>query len=187
MKAKILKALASATLALSALLAGMIYSYQNSTPPTRPSIAPKALEALLGSKLPDADGQPHGLDTWKGKTLVINFWATWCPPCRAEMPLFTQMHEAYKEHNVQFVGIAIDQADKVQAFRKELPISYPLLIGGHGFMERLPLLGNPQKGLPYTLIIRPDGQVQSQRLGRLEEPELRQQLELAEKPHPQPR
>jgi thiol-disulfide isomerase/thioredoxin len=76
--------------------------------------------ALLGVALPDADGQAQSLGQWKGKVLVVNFWATWCVPCREEMPHFVKAQRELGGRGLQFVGIAIDQPDKVQAFAKEL-------------------------------------------------------------------
>ena len=85
--------------------------------------------------LPDLDGHEQALAQWRGKVLVVNFWATWCAPCREEMPHFVAVAGAGGAKGVQFVGIAVDQADKVREFANEIGLNYPALIGGYGAIE----------------------------------------------------
>src|SRR5512138_797440 len=98
--------------------------------------------ALLNVALPDAEGHEQRLDQWRGKVLVVNFWATWCAPCRDEMGEFIRFQKEEGGKGVQFVGIAVDQADKVQEFAKEIGLNYPALIGGLGAMQLSKALGN---------------------------------------------
>src|SRR4030095_3013747 len=84
---------------------------------------------LLGISLPDTKGVEHPLAQWKGKVVVVNFWATWCVPCREEMPQFVRVQDDLGGRGVQFVGIAIDQPDKIDAFAAELRLNYPALVG----------------------------------------------------------
>ena len=79
--------------------------------------------------LTDLNGQPQSLGQWRGKVLIVNYWATWCPPCREEMPGFSRLQDKYRDKGVQFVGISIDTADKIIEFQKTTPVTYPLLIG----------------------------------------------------------
>ncbi len=127
---------------------------------------------LMALELPDADGKPHALTQWRGKTLVVNFWATWCPPCREEMPAFSRLAEKHAGNGVQFVGIAIDSAAEVQKFRREVQVAYPLLIGSMDTIQVAGALGNSALGLPFTVIVDRDGRVIKSRLGTLSETEL---------------
>ena len=81
-----------------------------------PSAAGQSAAALIGVTLPDADGKDQSLAQWSGKVLVVNFWATWCAPCREEMPMFVRLQRERGPNGLQFVGIAVDQADKVRQF-----------------------------------------------------------------------
>jgi thiol-disulfide isomerase/thioredoxin len=129
--------------------------------------------ALLAVALPDLQGREQALGQWKGKVLIVNFWATWCAPCREEMPAFVRIQADLGPKGVQFVGIAVDQADKVAQFAAELALNYPALIGGYGAMELSKALGNRLMALPFTLVIDRSGTVVNVRLGPFKEAELR--------------
>lgn len=128
--------------------------------------------SLLGLSLPDPEGKEHALAQWKGKVLVVNFWATWCGPCREEMPMFTRFQRELGPKGVQFVGIAVDQPDKVRQFASDLGLNYPALIGGYGAMELSKALGNTIMALPFTVIVDRDGRVAHTQLGPLKEQQL---------------
>jgi thiol-disulfide isomerase/thioredoxin len=163
-----------AAFAVIALVAGIYAGVQrsNSRPENPPSISKESLERLFASTLVDTAGKSQALNQWRGKTLVVNFWATWCPPCREEMPAFSRLQTKYAANSVQFVGIAIDSADMVREFSLQYPVTYPLLIGSAEGMELTQQLGNPRLALPYTLIISPTGMASFARLGGLSEHEL---------------
>ena len=129
--------------------------------------------ALLAVALPDLQGREQPLGQWKGKVLVVNFWATWGAPCREEMPAFVRIQSDLGPKGVQFVGIAVDQPDKVAQFVAELSLNYPALIGGYGAMELSKSLGNRLMALPFTLVIDRGGTVANVRLGPFKEAELR--------------
>ena len=129
--------------------------------------------ALLAVALPDLQGREQPLGQWKGKVLVVNFWATWCAPCREEMPAFVRIQSDLGPKGVQFVGIAVDQPDKVAQFVAELALNYPALIGGYGAMELSKSLGNRLMALPFTLVVDRSGKVANVRLGPFKEAELR--------------
>jgi len=128
--------------------------------------------ALLNVALPDAEGREQRLDQWRGKVLVVNFWATWCAPCRDEMGEFVRFQKQDGDKGVQFVGIAVDQADKVQQFSKEIGLNYPALIGGLGAMQLSQALGNDLMALPFTVIVSRDGKIVHRQLGPLKAPKL---------------
>ncbi len=104
--------------------------------------------------------------------MVVNFWATWCPPCREEIPYFSRLHTDYAAEGVQFVGIAADSAEAVRAFTARTPLAYPSLVGGPGIIELSTELGNDAAGLPFTLILDRNAEPVAIRTGRLPEAEL---------------
>jgi thiol-disulfide isomerase/thioredoxin len=129
--------------------------------------APAVVSGLLGMALPDADGKEQRLDQWRGKVIVVNFWATWCAPCREEMPEFVRAQTEFGPKGLQFVGIAVDQADKVRQFATEIGLNYPSLIGGFGAMELSKALGNSVMALPFSVVIDRQGNVVHTQLGIL--------------------
>ena len=137
-----------------------------------PSVTGGSAAALLGVTLPDADGKDQPLAQWKGKVLVVNFWATWCGPCREEMPMFVRLQREQGPKGLQFVGIAVDQVDKVRQFAGEIGLNYPALIGGYGAMELSKTLGNSLMALPFTVIVDREGRVAHTQLGPLKEDQL---------------
>jgi len=127
--------------------------------------------ALMAASFPDLTGKPQSLGQWQGKLLVINFWATWCAPCREEMPTLNRIQIKYAPKGLQIVGIAADSAGKVSKFSKETVIGYPLLIDQAGAMEFSRRLGNRFGLLPHTVVIGADGKQVFSKLGVLQENE----------------
>ena len=136
------------------------------------SIEGQPASPLLGVSLPDPSGQEQSLGQWKGKVLVVNFWATWCAPCREEMPMFMKVQRELGPKGIQFVGIAVDNADKVRQYAEELKLNYPTLIGGYGAMELSKSMGNTVMALPFTVIVDRAGRVAHTQLGPLKEDQL---------------
>lgn len=126
-----------------------------------------AAEAIYAIQLPDLQSTPQKLDQWRGKVLVVNFWATWCEPCREEIPIFIRMQEKYGAKGLQFVGISIDQADKTAEFARIFKINYPSLIGTFDTVEISRLAGNTRRVLPYTVILNRNGNIVATELGGL--------------------
>lgn len=129
--------------------------------------SPQAAAALAGLSLPDPSGKEQALAQWRGKVLVVNFWATWCAPCREEMPEFIKAQSEYGAKGLQFVGIAVDQADKIDQFAKEIGLNYPTLVGGFGAMELSKTLGNDLMALPFTVVLDRKGAIAHTQLGVL--------------------
>lgn len=140
-----------------------------------PTTAAQALP-IFNIVLADLKGQQQALGQWRGKVLVVNYWATWCPPCLEEMPAFSRLQDKYRDKGVQFVGISIDNAAKIVEFQKTTPVSYPLLIGDIGVMENSAALGNTRQALPFTAVFDRQGRLSSTKLGRFAEADLEREL-----------
>ena len=143
--------------------------------------APSGATALSGSKLEglalaSPEGKPASLNQWSGKVRVINFWATWCPPCREEMPEFSRVQQKLAAKGVQFVGIGIDTPDNILNFQKANPVSYPLLVGSYDVLKLTVELGNKSSALPFTVILDREGKIAHTKMGKLSEAELEQLL-----------
>lgn len=124
-------------------------------------------QPLFASSLLNLQGKPQALNSYQGKVLVVNFWATWCPPCRDEMPELSEFLQDYAEKNVVVLGIAVDELDLVNTFLHSSPVSYPILIADENSPDLNRLLGNGQGILPYTVIINTDGMVTKTFFGRI--------------------
>jgi thiol-disulfide isomerase/thioredoxin len=132
--------------------------------------------AIYTAGFSDLQGQSRALGQFQGKVVVLNFWATWCAPCREEMPGFVKLQERWKDRNVQFVGIANDEREKVRRFGDELRINYPLWTGGPEVMDLSRRLGNRLGVLPHTVILDADGRVVDSRVGVYREGPLEEKL-----------
>jgi thiol-disulfide isomerase/thioredoxin len=131
-----------------------------------------ALQQLLTLKLADAQQQTIDPAKWQGRIRVINLWATWCLPCKEEMPAFSRLQDAFQDKEVQFVGIAVDSPANVQAFSAKYPVSYPLPIGDDRVLPLSRALGNLYMGLPFTLVVGKEGEILIRKSGRYAEAEL---------------
>jgi len=138
--------------------------------------ADSAVGALMQSRLPDATGTERQLTEWQGKTLVVNFWATWCPPCVDEMPELVELQNDLSSQNVQVLGIGIDSPSNIRQFSEKHQISYPLLVAGMAGTDLSREFGNQAGGLPFTVLIGSDGRVRKTYIGRLDLKKLRADL-----------
>lgn len=117
-------------------------------------------------QLPGVDGQAHRLSEWDGKLVLLNFWATWCEPCREEMPLLSHTQTQFAQSGLAVVGIAIDDSAAVQDFLRDRPVRYPILVGGDDEANPALLFGDTRSVLPYSVLINRDGKILAQRAGR---------------------
>lgn len=108
---------------------------------------------------PDLSGRQHGVAEWRGKVLVLNFWATWCPPCREEIPELIALQKQYAEKGLQVVGIAIEELDPVREFVDFVDMNYPVLIAGDAGLALTRQLGNVLGAVPYTLVVDRQGRI----------------------------
>ncbi len=158
-------------LALIALLAGgSTHYYLNSfakPDTTAPIVAVKTVEkSPLDIALLDLDGKPHKMNEWIGDVVIINFWATWCPPCRREIPTIIALQDELKDKGVQFLGVAVDSTDRVRKYVKEHNINnYPTLQGESAGLDFSIALGNSRSILPYTVIIDRNGEIVERHTG----------------------
>jgi thiol-disulfide isomerase/thioredoxin len=156
--------------AAAALAGGLVLSTHLHEPGTQDEAGG---DKVLAAAFQDLNGQRQLLSQWRGKVLVVNFWATWCPPCRAEIPGFIELHRELAGRGVQFVGIAIDQSAKVNEFARELGMNYPLLIGEDDALELQRQLGNQSGGLPFTVVLDSGGRLVSRHQGNFGAAQLR--------------
>lgn len=112
---------------------------------------------LYGSSFKDLKDETRSLGQFKGKVLVMYFWATWCVPCRVETPNLVKLNEEYKGKDVAVVGLALDNGDKVREFVKENGVTYPIFYGGHDAIQLGKALGNEGGAIPFTVVIGKDG------------------------------
>ena len=129
-------------------------------------------DALFASTLNDLDDKPVALARYKGKPLIVNFWASWCGPCRAEIPELIKVRQAHKG-KLEVLGIGIeDRAEPAKEFAKAYDMDYPVFVAKDKGIPLMQALGNSKGGLPYTLFIDRHGQVVGQKMGLVRKADL---------------
>jgi len=159
--------------AVVALAGGFLLAQWLNQPATpQPSQSVVMPKTMVDFTLPGIEGKPRRLSEWQGKLIVLNFWATWCPPCLEEIPLFISMQEKYGARGLQIVGVAIDKLENVKNFQDFDIINYPVLVGQEEVMALMQQYGNRIGSLPYSVVIDQRGQVLSRRVGAYQPAEL---------------
>lgn len=124
--------------------------------------------ALFSASLTGLDGQPVAMERFRGRPLIVNFWARWCAPCREEIPELVRLDAAQGADGIEVIGVAIEEADKLEAvrdFAKTYNMSYPVLLAAKNGIPLMKALGNPQAGLPFTVYIGRDGKPAGSKMG----------------------
>jgi thiol-disulfide isomerase/thioredoxin len=160
------------TVAVVAFVGGISVRGLQSSPLDKEKVNQETQQKLPEFTLPDLSGKPRNIKEWQGKVLVINFWATWCPPCLKEMPEFEALHTEYENKGLQFIGIALDDADPVKEFIASKKITYPILLGEDQGTKLAHDLGNIVNTVPFTVIINKKGLVVKSHMGELSREQL---------------
>jgi thiol-disulfide isomerase/thioredoxin len=136
-----------------------------------------AVGQLWTAAVTSPDGKPQSLAIYKGRPIVVNFWASWCGPCVEEMPELSALQREYAKKGIQFVGLGVDSAANIKNFLKKVPVDYPIYIAGFGGADVARAFGNTAGGLPYTVVIDANGTVRATKLGQIKPDELRRTLD----------
>ncbi|WP_083444764.1 TlpA family protein disulfide reductase [Herbaspirillum rhizosphaerae] len=160
---------------VAAIAAGVgMYTSHKQNQPVPQTPEAKAVANLFAQTMPDVAGKPQALSQWKGKPVIINFWATWCAPCVEEMPELAALQAEVAP--VQIIGIGVDSQENIAQFAEKFHIYYPLYVAGTGATDLLRQFGNQAGGLPFTVLVGLDGNLKKVYLGRLNFDELRRDL-----------
>jgi thiol-disulfide isomerase/thioredoxin len=138
----------------------------------------EAESAFWASRFDSPAGAPLALQAWQGRPLLVNFWATWCPPCVEELPLLNAFYREQSGKGWQVLGLAVDQPAAVRRFLDKLPLAFPVGMAGLAGTELARSLGNPSGGLPYSVVFDRQGQVTHRKIGKLSAAELAQWAQL---------
>ncbi len=158
--------------AVAALVAGYAAYVFLVQPTPQPVASAPSGASVLGSKrpdysLPDVGGKMHTPAEWDGKVVLVNFWATWCPPCLREIPGFMEVRKKYGEQGFEIVGIAIDQPKAVERFIKKHKVNYPILHGQGNATQVSRDYGDDIGALPFSVLIDRDGMIRFTHAGEL--------------------
>ena len=172
-------------LAAGAFAAGFAVSRWRRDEPPTPGAAPggaawnPAGSQVIGSssaepadnapdfRFTDQHGKEHRFSDWDGRVRVVNFWATWCPPCVHEIPMLVSIQESFRAHGVQFIGVAVDDPDGAFAMAKELGMNYPTMADSRRTIDLLHAYGNRAAALPFTAFVDPEGLIRDRHVGAL--------------------
>jgi thiol-disulfide isomerase/thioredoxin len=185
-----MKSIALIVLALAAALAGFVaYKYAfaphavtpTAEPPraaleTTPAAAATSNDASAPESLPDftlmaRDGSMQSIRSWPGKSMIVNFWATWCAPCRKEIPFLKELQHEHGKDGFQLVGVAVDVREDVLKYADKIGIDYPLLMGEQDAFDAVSKFGLESTGFPFTVFTDKDGRIVVMHLGELKPPQ----------------
>lgn len=175
------------TAALVALMAGALFyaarmpieaprqNEQDTVPAATPETAtPQTIEAVThpAFSLPDLEGNARSFDEWSGSNRIVNFWATWCAPCRREIPLLKSFQSEHGSNGFQVIGIAVDFPEPVARYAEAAEFNYPILVGEQDAMAVAESSGIEFVGLPFTMFVASDGELLSAYIGELHQSHL---------------
>lgn len=142
-------------------------------------VANEAEAVFWSSQFEGPQGEALDLAGWRGKPLLVNFWATWCPPCVEELPMLNAFYRANAARGWQVLGLAVDQPSAVRGFLQKMPLDFPVGMAGLAGTQLSRTLGNPTGGLPYTVVMGASGAVLHRKIGKVSEADLTQWGQLA--------
>jgi thiol-disulfide isomerase/thioredoxin len=143
------------------------YLLQTYLQPAAPPTAGTLAESKLDFTLADLQGNPRQLSEWRGQALLVNFWATWCAPCRREIPLLKQTQAGQAENRLQIIGVAVDFREQVEIYAKDAEFNYPILIGQEDAMAAAKASGIEFVGMPFTLVVAAVGSMIKANIGEI--------------------
>ncbi len=149
--------------AILAMIAGIVVQQTLQAPSETTAVNPPQLAFAY----PDIDGKMQDVEQWRGKIMVINFWASWCGPCLKEIPEFIALQNEYADKNVQFIGIAIEDREPVAEYLQRVKVNYPVLVAGDAGSVLARQWGNIINAVPFTVIVNPQGQIVHRQPGEL--------------------
>jgi thiol-disulfide isomerase/thioredoxin len=163
-----------------ALMAGVLFyaariplQVPDTISPTVPPVADQSQQIVHPSfKLPDIEGTERDFSEWSGKYRLLNFWATWCAPCRREIPLLKAFQDEYGDEGFQIIGIAVDFPEEVAAYAESAEFNYPILVGQEDAMAIAETSGVDFIGMPFTMIVAADGELLNSHMGEIHEADL---------------
>ncbi len=166
--------LAVAGVAVTAAAGGAAFAWWQRTSSTAvpDAVVTAPAAAFLQQSFQTADGTALSMSDFRGRPLLVNFWASWCAPCVEEMPMLDAFFAAHRAHGWQLVGLAADRAPAVQRFLQTTPVSFPIALVGFNGIQLSKQLGNDAGGLPFTLLFDPTGRIRQRKLGQLSRSEL---------------
>jgi len=135
--------------------------------------------SALDFELPQLDGQPTGPARLRGRVLLINFWATWCEPCRREIPVFKSLRAEYGADTLEILGVALDDPELVRDYVAKMAVDYPVALASMGDFALMRAYGNNRDALPFSVLIDANGRLRARKLGEYHEDELRRDIEAA--------
>lgn len=174
-----MKALTYVIVALAAGVTGFVV-YRFASVPTAPQPSAAETPAPLSSApevlpdfaLADMEGTPRSIRSWPDKSMIVNFWATWCAPCRREIPLLNELQRTHGAEGFQVVGVAVDVREDVLAYAQEIGIDYPIIMGEQDALEAANQFGLGSIGFPFTVFTDNQHRIVLTHLGELHPPQV---------------
>ena len=182
MNKKIIITGAAAIIAVTAIAVNFAINASNQPPePLQQTQQPQQAPSLIGTKahsysLPNLDGTHEDSEQWSGKVQVINFWATWCSPCKREIPVLIELQNQYQDQGLQIIGIALDNAEMVQKYAAKAGINYPILADEDEAITIAEKLGNNMGVLPYTVVVDRSGNISYTHYGEIKRESIEKEI-----------
>jgi thiol-disulfide isomerase/thioredoxin len=169
--------LGAVAVAIAATAGGFYAGHLTTGGTTEAASSTGAVDELWKTSLQNAAGTQQALAAFKGKPVVVNFWASWCGPCVKEMPALSAMHRDYEKKGITFIGLGVDTEKNVNDFLQKVPVTYPVYIAGFGGADLARRFGDDAGGLPFTVVIDAKGVVRSTKLGEVDPAEHKKTLD----------